>query len=137
MVVRLGTPPTWTPFDVAARLADCMKVLAARRNTEMRWLRGEGGTMPDVVLPRWEVARGMPNRMRDALPEPSRVSDADEAVGWLLWIENPRRTVVMARSAGAKWRVICDRVEISPPTAHKYFREGLEAIAARLNAGEE
>lgn len=136
-IVGLGPPAQWTAGDVAGRLADCMKVLATRPNTELRWLRGAGGTMPDVVYSRWELQRGMPTRMRDALPEPSRVSDAEEALRWLLWIENPRRTVVMARSAGAKWREICNGVEITPPTAHKYFREGLEAIAARLNAGEE
>lgn len=137
LVVPPQPVPPWTAQDVAARLYDAMTVVARRPNREGRWLRGAGSTMPDVVRSHWECYGQQPAMLRLAAPSPARIQQMEEALGWLLWIDDQRsRTIVMARAARAQWKVICKVVGLQRRQAINRRNEALALIADRLSAGE-
>ena len=73
-------------------------------------------------------------RAREGYPDAETIDRMDEALAWLLWIENPRvRTVVSARAAGAKWARIAKSLGWSRRTTKRRWMDGLAIIADRVD----
>ncbi len=70
---------------------------------------------------------------REATPSSEEMERMDEAIAWLLWLEEAERKVVWARACGVPWRALEDRDGRSVVTLRKYWNEALEEIALHLS----
>lgn len=71
--------------------------------------------------------------MRRPLPSPRMITEADEAMLWLRWLEVDDARLVWLRANGKPWKPICWELGISRATAHRRWQYGLAVIVWRLN----
>lgn len=69
--------------------------------------------------------------MKRPRPSPRAITEAEEAMLWLRWLEPELGKLVWARVAGAAWKPICWRFGISRATAHRRWEYGLSVIVWR------
>lgn len=126
----------WTWRDVQARVADAFDTFlrlptpkGARPSTKMISSMEpvpEGLALIEMI--------GLRSKVRPALPSPQAISQADEAMGWLLWIDDLYlRKLVAMRGAGASWPMIMRRLQWSERKLREDHRGALIQLAARLN----
>lgn len=120
--------------DTKARMAEAADAL---RRLSMHGLKPSGlrSQWPDIVH-RVEEAYGWTGeRMRPARPTPAQITRMDEAIGWLLWLDEDERKVVWARAMGLSWRRIEDMDGRSTRTLQTLFAAALRRILARRRTG--
>lgn len=66
-------------------------------------------------------------------PSPRMITEADEAMLWLRWLEVDDAKLVWVRAEGMAWKPICWQFGISRATAHRRLQYGLAVIVWRLN----
>lgn len=71
--------------------------------------------------------------MRRPRPSPRTITEAEEAMLWLRWLEAEDARLVWARAEGMAWKPICWRFGISRATANRRWQYGLAVIVWRLN----
>jgi hypothetical protein len=76
---------------------------------------------------------GQEPRMRRPRPSPSEITQAEEAMLWLRWLEVDDARLVWARAEGTAWKPICWQFGISRATANRRWQYGLAIIVWRLN----
>lgn len=76
---------------------------------------------------------GQEPRMRRPRPSPSEITQAEEAMLWLRWLEVEDARLVWARAEGTAWKPICWQFGISRATANRRWQYGLAIIVWRLN----
>jgi hypothetical protein len=76
---------------------------------------------------------GQEPRMRRPLPSPQMITEADEAMLWLRWLDKDVAQILWARSNRWPWKRVCWHHGISRPTASRRYEYGLAVIALRLN----
>ncbi len=76
---------------------------------------------------------GQEPRMRKPLPSPRMITEADEAMLWLRWLEVDDARLVWLRVNGRPWKPICWELGISRATAHRRWQYGLAVMVWRLN----
>lgn len=133
-----GARPRVVPWDrdaVQRRLRHAIKTAAKMPDRELRLVRGDGVAWPEIVLEFADkVGRKAVNRRTVTRPAARDIADMDEALQWVLWIDNVEaRTIVMARAAGADWRKIMRELSIGRTWAWMKFVAGLDLIVDRLN----
>lgn len=74
----------------------------------------------------------------DALPRrgsatPKAVTEMDEALSWMHWVDPKTAKVLWSRACHIPWRLIAERMGLSRQTVSEYWKQGLEIIAAKLN----
>ncbi len=126
--------PLWDRAAVKTRLEEAAETLRAMTlNCRDRPARVASG-WPDVVRQSCEAYGYSEVRVRPPAPPPARISRADEAVTWLLWLTDAERRVSWARASGITWRRLEDIDGRSHVTLRKIQSSALECICKHLNA---
>ena len=76
---------------------------------------------------------GQEPRMRRPRPNPRQITEAEETMLWLRWLETDDARLVWARADGMAWKPICWQFGISRATANRRWQYGLAIIVWRLN----
>jgi hypothetical protein len=76
---------------------------------------------------------GQEPRMRRPRPSPRQITQAEEAMLWLRWLEVEDARLVWARAEGTAWKPICWQFGISRATANRRWQYGLAVITWQLN----
>ncbi len=76
---------------------------------------------------------GQEPRMRRPRPSPRQITEAEEAMLWLRWLEVEDARLVWARAEGTAWKPICWQFGISRATANRRWQYGLAVITWQLN----
>ena len=76
---------------------------------------------------------GQEPRMRRPLPSPRMITEADEALLWLRWLEKDDARIVWLRATRTPWKKITWELGISRPTANRRWQYGIAVIVWRLN----
>jgi hypothetical protein len=76
---------------------------------------------------------GQEPRMRRPLPSPRMITEAEEAMLWLRWLEKDDARIVWLRANGKPWKSICWDVGLSRPAANRHWKYGIAIIVWRLN----
>ena len=119
----------WTRAMVADRLelaAEVMKSLPPVRP------QGYFNAWPDYTASFGDQV-GQEPRLKRPLPSPRMITEADEAMLWLRWLDKDVAQILWARSNRWSWKKVCWHHGISRPTASRRYEYGLAVIALRLN----
>ena len=119
----------WTRAMVADRLelaAEVMKSLPPVRP------QGYFNAWPDYTSSFGDQV-GQEPRLKKPLPSPRMITEADEAMLWLRWLDKDVAQILWARSNRWPWKKVCWHHGISRPTASRRYEYGLAVIALRLN----
>lgn len=76
---------------------------------------------------------GQEPQMRRPRPSPRQITQAEEAMLWLRWLENDDARLVWLRANGTPWKPICWELGISRATANRRWQYGVAVIVWRLN----
>ncbi|SMH50941.1 DUF6362 family protein [Maritimibacter sp. HL-12] len=76
---------------------------------------------------------GQEPRMRRPRPGPREITQAEEALLWLRWLEKDDARIVWLRANGRQWKPICWELGISRATANRRWQYGIAVIVWRLN----
>ena len=76
---------------------------------------------------------GQEPQLKKPLPSPRMITQADEAMLWLRWLDKDVAQILWARSNLWPWKKVCWHHGISRPTASRRYEYGLAVIALRLN----
>ena len=119
----------WTRATVADRLD-----LAADVMRSMPPVRPQGfvSAWPDYVSTFADQV-GQEPRMKRPLPSPRMITQADEAMLWLRWLDKDIGQILWARANRKAWKGISWQHGISRATANRRFEYGLAVIVWRLN----
>ena len=66
-------------------------------------------------------------------PSPRQISEADEALLWLRWLEKDNARLLWLRANRAPWKAVCWELGISRATANRRWQYGIAVITWRLN----
>lgn len=134
----------WSREAVAERLEEAartLKSLPARgcfpQGLSARW--------PEPVRSFWETWNALPDRgarkrysearlENRSVPGAAAIDRMDEALAWLTWVPERRKVrVLWARALGVRPTVLARTLGCHRDTVTVWQRQGLEAIARRLN----
>jgi hypothetical protein len=71
--------------------------------------------------------------MRRPRPSPRQITEAEEAMLWLRWLEKDDARLVWLRANRTPWKKICWELGISRATANRRWQYGIAVIVWRLN----
>jgi len=76
---------------------------------------------------------GQEPQMLRPRPGPRQITEADEAMLWLRWLERDDARIVWLRAERTPWKPICWEMGISRTAANKRWQFGLAVITWRLH----
>jgi hypothetical protein len=76
---------------------------------------------------------GQEPQMRRPRPSPRQITEAEEAMLWLRWLEKDDAQIVWLRANRTPWKPICWELGISRATANRRWQYGIAVIVWRLN----
>ena len=76
---------------------------------------------------------GQEPQMRRPRPSPRQITEAEEAMLWLRWLEKDDARLVWLRANRTPWKPICWELGISRATANRRWQYGIAVIVWRLN----
>lgn len=76
---------------------------------------------------------GQTPQARRPRPGPRQITEAEEALLWLRWLERDDARIVWLRAERTPWKPICWEMGISRATANRRMQYGLAVIVWRLN----
>jgi hypothetical protein len=76
---------------------------------------------------------GQEPQMRRPRPSPRQITQAEEAMLWLRWLEPDDARLVWARADGIEWKPICWQFGLSRTAATRRWQFGLAVMTWRLN----
>lgn len=76
---------------------------------------------------------GQEPRMRRPVPSPRMITQADEAMLWLRWLEIDNARLLWLRAESTAWKPICWQFGLSRAAAARRWQYGLAVIVWRLN----
>jgi len=119
----------WTTTEVQDRLE-----LAAGVMRQMP------GVMPQGFFNAWPEyfhsfadKVGQEPLMRRPRPSPRQITQAEEAMLWLRWLEKSDARIVWLRANGEPWKKITWEIGLSRPAANRHWQYGVALITWRLN----
>lgn len=119
----------WTTARVEGRLESAADVF-----------RTLPGVMPQGFFNAWPEyfhsfadKVGQEPRMRRPRPGPRQITEAEEALLWLRWLERDDARIVWLRAERTPWKPICWQMGISRATANRRWQYGIAVIVWRLN----
>lgn len=75
---------------------------------------------------------GQEPEMRRPRPGPRQISEAEEALLWLRWLERDDARIVWLKANGKPWKAICWEIGLSRPAANRHWQYGIALITWRL-----
>jgi hypothetical protein len=124
----------WTSPMVLLRLTEALGQGGVLQRLAVRGLRPEGfGAGVDVVRDFWEAYGRSDERERPIVPSAEEIDRSEEAIRWLLWLEDPARRLVAAKLRGVKERRLENQFYVSRETLRKRFKLAIALIVGRLN----
>lgn len=136
----------WSREAVAERLEEAARTLKALPAGGC-FPQGLGARWPEPVRSFWETWNALPDRAarerdaaerndRPAVPSAGAIDRMDETLAWLAWVPERRKVrVLWARALGVRPTTLARTLGCHRDTVTAWQRQGLEAIARRLNAG--
>ena len=76
---------------------------------------------------------GQEPQMRRPRPSPRQITQAEEALLWLRWLEKDEARLVWLRANRTPWKPICWEMGISRATANRRWQYGIAVIVWKLN----
>lgn len=76
---------------------------------------------------------GQEPRMKKPLPSPRMITQADEAMLWMRWLDKDIGQILWARANRKVWKGICWAHGVSRATASRRHEYGLAVIVWKLN----
>ena len=76
---------------------------------------------------------GQEPQMRRPRPSPRQISEVEEALLWLRWLDKDVGQILWARANRKAWKGICWEHGISRATANRRWEYGLAVIVWRMN----
>ena len=76
---------------------------------------------------------GQEPQMRRPRPSPRQITEAEEAMLWLRWLEKDDARLLWLRANRTPWKPICWELGISRATANRRWQYGIAVIVWRLN----
>jgi len=76
---------------------------------------------------------GQEPQMRRPRPGPRQITEAEEALLWLRWLERDDARIVWLRAERTPWKPICWEMGISRATANRRWQYGIAVVVWRLN----
>lgn len=119
---------TWTRAIVADRLELAAEVMRALPSVRPQ---GYVSTWPEYLHSFADQVEQAP-RLKRPLPSPRMITEADEAMLWLRWVEKDIGQILWARANRKAWKGICWQHGISRATANRQHEYGLAVIVWRL-----
>ncbi|WP_075220701.1 DUF6362 family protein [Acuticoccus yangtzensis] len=119
----------WTRADVEARLESAARVMRSQPGDGPR---GTFNAWP-TYLHDFADKVGQKPETRRPTPSPRAISEAEDAMLWLRWLEVDDARIVWARADRTAWKPICWQHGISRATAHRRWEYALSVIVWRLN----
>jgi hypothetical protein len=119
----------WTTTQVQDRLelaADVMRAMPPVRP------QGYVSAWPEY-LSSFADKVGQEPRMRKPLPSPRMITEADETLLWLRWLEPGDARLLWLRANRKPWKLVCWEIGISRATANRRWQYGIAVIVWRLN----
>jgi hypothetical protein len=89
---------------------------------------------PEVVRQGFEAYGYESVRQRPLMLSAVAISQADEAVVWLIWLDDAARRIIWARASGISWRRLENLDGRSHSTLRRIEAKGFDDICRRLNA---
>ena len=119
----------WTRADVEARIQSAAQVM---RSQPSDGPRGTFNAWPPYLHDFADKVGQKPEGRRPT-PSPRAISEAEEAMLWLRWLDVDDARIVWARVERVAWKPICWQHGISRATAHRRRECALSVIVWRLN----
>ena len=76
---------------------------------------------------------GQEPQMRQPRPGPRQITEAEEALLWLRWLERDDARIVWLRAERTPWKPICWEMGLSRTAATKRWQFGLAVVTGRLH----
>ena len=76
---------------------------------------------------------GQEPQMRRPRPGPRQITEAEEALLWLRWLERDDARIVWLRAERTPWKPICWQMGISRATANRRWQYGIAVMVWKLN----
>ena len=76
---------------------------------------------------------GQEPQMRRPRPSPRQITQAEEAMLWLRWLEKDDARIVWLRANRTQWKKIGWEIGLSRPAANRHWQYGIALITWRLN----
>jgi len=76
---------------------------------------------------------GQEPQMRRPRPSPRQITQAEETLLWLRWLDPDDARLLWLRANRTQWKPICWELGISRATANRRWQYGLAVIVWRLN----
>lgn len=122
--------PLWTPRAVALRFEEAARTLCCLPGVIPR---AKLSSWPAIIRTYWELYCDGEARPRRFAATPKSVTEMDETLEWLRWVDPKYAKVIWSRACHIPWRLMAERLGVSRQTVSEYYKRGLEIIAARLN----
>lgn len=119
----------WTPAMVEDRLESAADVFRSLPDVKPQ---GYFNAWPEYFHSFADQV-GQEPRTRRPKPGPRQITEADEALLWLRWLEPGDARLVWLRANRRPWKPICWELGISRATANRRWQYGIAVITWRLN----
>ena len=119
----------WTPATVDARLESAADVFSKLPEVKPQ---GYFNAWPEYFHSFADKVGQQP-RMRRPGPSPRQITQAEETLLWLRWLDPADARLLWLRANRKPWKPICWELGISRATANRRWQYGIAVIVWRLN----
>ena len=119
----------WTPAIVDARLESAADVFSMLPEVKPQ---GYFNAWPEYFHSFADKVGQQP-QMRRPRPSPRQITQAEETLLWLRWLDPDDARLLWLRANRTPWKPICWELGISRATANRRWQYGIAVIVWRLN----
>ena len=124
------TQQRWTESMVEERFVEAADVM--KRLPDV-CVPGHFNTWPRMLYEFSDLVSQEPPRMTRLRPNAAAISQMEETLDWLKWLEPIDRKIIWLRASGERWKIVCWKVGLRRAAANERWLYGLCVIAWRLN----
>lgn len=122
----------WTPATVDARLESAADVFSMLPEGKPQ---GYFNAWPEYFHSFADKVGQQP-QMRRPRPSPRQITQAEETLLWLRWLDPDDARLLWLRANRKPWKPICWELGISRATANRRWQYGIAVIVWRLNGNQ-
>ena len=124
----------WTVTDVAERFESAAYTLKRLPPVQAQ---GYFNAMPEVIRTATEKLQGDKLWLRLGSPTPEAISNMEETIQWVFWLEEEERRLVWLRAERVPWKRIYWRMGCGRTKAWHMWTIALLKIATQLNIKQQ